>query len=724
MKNFLKNNKFFLLGFLILFWIILINLFPKGYVFGGGDTVQFINLKENFEKLIYDWNGSAAFFYFIFYILDKIGLSYTTQLSFHLAFILFGAYISFWLFTQLLFKQVYDLKKTLISLFYALNLYTLFLFTGNWGYSYFPSLYVFIPILIGLFIKFLNTEKFIYGVIFTLVIFLASSGFGNVAFALSFSLLLLATTFSLVLFKYVKINRLLFEKIILMVILSISVSSLWLMPILPQVQKGVEALNTTNILDFDLWLRAAASPIWNTLSLNHFSSDHFPLNFYYKNFDQWKNIFILISFLPIFLIIWGLFRYNKLESKKIFAALLLVLIIFTLLAARITEPFEIINYYVFHIWGFNVLRGFDKTAIYIPFLLSALMLIFVKEIKIKKWHLLIFLMILIAPLPFYIGKIQQNSGQRVNSSNDYKKAKMSFLIQIPNEYYGIKKIVDTDPEKSFIGILPATRQDGSGIIDYPKWKLYGADITYYLYGKKFIYQNYQYFSDWNFSKELNRDYSGNYQWLVNVLSMMNSRYIIYHKDATEDLVRTTEYKMRILESEGLIKNLEENNYFIFYKIPDDYFIPYITWQKENIEIQPNIRSINSNFDKVKSSTSSADFKEINPKKYEINFTNADNYIILSEKFDRLWKAYYITNTGKEIEIKDHVLARGYANGWKINPEVSAQKIVIEYYPTRLMWRGIWISGITVLLLLIYLVKYYIRNTSYGKRTNEKNLQKA
>ena len=44
--SFIKNNKFFLLGFLILLGVVLVNLFPNGYVFGGGDTVQLISAKE------------------------------------------------------------------------------------------------------------------------------------------------------------------------------------------------------------------------------------------------------------------------------------------------------------------------------------------------------------------------------------------------------------------------------------------------------------------------------------------------------------------------------------------------------------------------------------------------------------------------------------------------------------------------------------------------------
>ncbi|MCX6763200.1 MAG: hypothetical protein NTZ97_00485 [Candidatus Moranbacteria bacterium] len=349
---FLKRNKYFLLGFLVLVWVIFINLFPRGYVFGGGDTTQFINLKENYWQLLYDWNGSAAFFYFIFFVLDKIGFSNSIQLSFHLGFIIFGAYISFWIFSKILFKSASDLSRTLVSLFYALNLYTLFLFTGNWGYSYFPSLYVFIPILIGLFVKFIKTEKIIYGIFFALILFLASSGFGNPAFALSFALFIFTLTLCLIIFGYInpapsygvlnsqqatnfpgrcgiKLSWNLTLKIFAIALLSILASLFWILPLISFVKSGLEGLNTSNILDFDLWLRKSASPILNTLSLLNFTGDHFPLNFYYKNFSGFKNLFILISFIPIILIFCGLWLSKKFKNKILFFSLSALLAIST-----------------------------------------------------------------------------------------------------------------------------------------------------------------------------------------------------------------------------------------------------------------------------------------------------------------------------------------------------------------------------------------------------------
>jgi hypothetical protein len=190
--------------------------------------------------------------------------------------------------------------------------------------------------------------------------------------------------------------------------------------------------------------------------------------------------------------------------------------------------------------------------------------------------------------------------------------------------------------------------------------------------------------------------------------MMNARYIIYHKDAPESSVEKTLSKMKDLESRGLIKNLEENDYFILYQLSDNYFMPYITWQNGNFEIQGDVDSVERNFEKVKSNSFMADFSEINPKKFVVDLNNkkVGENLILAEKYNSLWKAYTINENGKKIEIKNHFKDRGYANCWKIENPQNISKIIIEYYPIRLMWRGIWISGITVLFLIGYLLKYY------------------
>ena len=210
MKNIfetIKQEKYFLFGLIILFFVLIINAFPKGYVFGGGDTIQLIGAGDSFKRLFYDWNGAASPFYLIFYCLDKINISDSIQLSFYLGIFLIGSYVSFDLFSRLIFPKISNFFKALISLFYALNLFTLFVFTGNWGFSHYCSFYIFIPILTGLFMKFLKEQKYIYGIWFCLVLFLSSSGFGNPAFFLAFWIFLFSFVISIVIFKYIKISK-------------------------------------------------------------------------------------------------------------------------------------------------------------------------------------------------------------------------------------------------------------------------------------------------------------------------------------------------------------------------------------------------------------------------------------------------------------------------------------------------------------------------------------
>ena len=154
MATFFQKNKWYFLGLIILAWVIYINLFPKGYIIIGGDTPQLIDAGNNFSRYFFEWQGRVSFYYFIFYLLSIMSISDTVQLSFYLAIFIFGSYISFDIFTRLIFNKASDFARMVMSLFYALNLYTLYVFTYAWGYSHYQIIYIFIPALTALYIKF------------------------------------------------------------------------------------------------------------------------------------------------------------------------------------------------------------------------------------------------------------------------------------------------------------------------------------------------------------------------------------------------------------------------------------------------------------------------------------------------------------------------------------------------------------------------------------------
>jgi hypothetical protein len=710
LKKIIKNNWILMLGPLILFLVVFVNVFPKGYVFSGGDTLQFIEAKNNLKSLFYDWQGRTCLFYAIFYLLDIIGISDAGQLSWYLGIFIFGSYFSFYIFSQIVFKPT-RVVSVLTSLFYALNLYTLLVFTTNWGFSHFQTLYIFVPLIFGFLIKFLTTKKYFFGFLFCLVLLLASSGFGNPAFALSLFIILMVLTVFLIIFKIVRPEKDLFVKLFAIFIFSMLANAYWILPIIPAMKGGVESVYASNVLDLNWWITHTSVPVFQMFRLLDNSGDFFPDNFPYPSLLIFKNVFSVLSYLAMASIIFAFTRIKKVEVKnrKYFFSSLGTLVVLIMLTARVREPFETINYFIFNIWGLNTLRSYEKFAIYLPFFFAVLLLLFMIEFRQKRWTCIVIFLILLMPLPFYLGKLQQNLSYRFSASKvenkDYRKSSLSFLVKIPEDYYRIRNLINSDLEKYFIATLPATPNDGSGIAKYPKWKFYGIDITRYLYDKKFIDANSSdFFGKWNLTQEFNDNYSGNYEWIIDLLGMINSKYIIYHKDAPDDQVQQSLFKMDMLEQEGLIKKINDNDFFNLYEIDSSYRMPYISWQKENYNFSKNIYLAEREIDVIRKNSVKAQFQEINPKKFEITMDKNITYanLVIAEPYNINWKAYAIDKNGKRYEIKSHFMARGYANGWNINNKEGVDKIIIEYYPERLMWYGLAISVTTTLFLIAYL----------------------
>lgn len=155
------------------------------------------------------------------------------------------------------------------------------------------------------------------------------------------------------------------------------------------------------------------------------------------------------------------------------------------------------------------------------------------------------------------------------------------------------------------------------------------------------------------------------------------------------------------------------------------------------------------------------FVKINPTKYRVKVEGAvDPYtLIFSENFHQGWKLYIneLTNSKiselenygeivasyfdgeimegthknifldrnifktfwkKSISEERHLLVNGYANSWYITPEDSGgeqdYELIIEFAPQRLFYIGLFISGITLISCLIYL----LYNSRIGRRNRQ------
>ena len=263
------------------------------------------------------------------------------------------------------------------------------------------------------------------------------------------------------------------------------------------------------------------------------------------------------------------------------------------------------------------MRSYEKLAIFAPFIISVLLLFFLLNSQLKKYYkisLFIFCLILISPLPFYCGKLEQNMSSLFHSGKkDYREAKYSHLVRIPKEYYGIQNLVNNDTGDFKIAVLPFNAINSIGWSNYPKWKMMGNDPVQFLYKKKLINANGPYFSQWLFAKDFNElDY--NPEWIIKLLGMLNSKYLIYHKDAAEKFLEQSREKIAYLENKKIIIPQEKNDCFDLYEIRSDYIFPYLSWQKENGFLEKNPESVEETFEKNRKEIQSVEYRKINQKK--------------------------------------------------------------------------------------------------------------
>ena len=473
--NFIKNNKLFLLGSLVLSWVIFINLFPEGYIISSTDTSQIINIKDNLWRYFFVF--PSWFLYLLFLkFLGYFATSDTFNLTLTLGFLIFGSYLSFYLFVRLFFKKS-DLLIIIFSLLYALNIFTLYTLTMHGlGYTPFYYLYIFIPLLTGFFIKFLQTQKYIYLIYFSLILFLASVGFCNPAFLLGFILVLFFLLIFLILTKQIIFSKILLFNLLLITLFSFLVSAFWIFPVIPAMRVGVETLNTTNPTELLSTLIGDSNKISDTLGLNNSFKHFFPNRFQYGKILFLKNTFLFLTYLPIIILILCFIFLKNFNNKKLYFLALFIIILLIMGVAKLIPPFETLNYFIFvKIWGMNTLRASDKLFIFLPFFLFLALYIVFSNLYNKGYKKILYLclfLFLITPLPFYLGKLQQTVGSRLSIGKNYKTSKLTFLVKIPKEYYAIKNFFTHDNQKYYVAILPRNLGDsGTGSSNFPKWKL-------------------------------------------------------------------------------------------------------------------------------------------------------------------------------------------------------------------------------------------------------------
>lgn len=707
-KNFFVKYRWEALGALLLLFVVFINRFPSGYIFLGGDVLQPINMTKSFSSYYYELFGSASLFFGIFYLLDVLRVSDTAQLSWYLGIFLFGSYASFLAFSFLVFSHVSRLTRTFVALFYALNLYTLYIFTASWGFSHYQIVYVFIPILTGLYIRVLETQKAIYVFLFFLAMFFASMSFSNPAFALSLGIYFFLLTILLFLFRFIKPDKGAIKLITIVAIGSFLLNAYWILPLLPQLQSGIQGVYSSEFVDLSERLEKTSNAIFDTIRLLPTSeqSRYYPANFPYPSFSWAKKYIAFLAFVPFFLVLIGYMRKKDTRERKLYGIFFALFVIFIALVARVRFPFDTMNNFLFHLPGLNTLRGWDKLATFTPLPLITLLLMVLAAQESKRYFKVVLASFIVVAvllaLPFYAGGIQTKLSYifSTQKAKDFRTAKLSALVKVPDEYHAVSKVFESDKQDNKIAMLPYSPGSSTGRVSLPKWKVNGPDVTNVLYSKKYVELYSYYIPGWMFARDFENTQLDP-QWIIDLYGLIGVKYIFYHKDAKSESIEKMEPARKYLEGIGAMKSIDDNRFFTLYRIDENRIFPYVyATDEQSVFVKPSPEGLSDKVQDLHKKISAPSYDRQNSKKTVVAVDKLANqsHIFLNEKYDPLWRAEYTSLDGKRIMLERDENVK-YANAWKVKSDLSGGSIEMYYSPLKLFYIGQWISGIALLLTI-------------------------
>lgn len=496
----------------------------------------------------------------------------------------------------------------------------------------------------------------------------------------------------------------------------ISSQLFWLVPFFSSLVSGgstglgQKAVSQSLVVSFkNTVISTANDNIVNSLLNLYHRRMVFEFDWHLKNvFLNYYDLILPIGIVFVLILFLGIIKYNQAlsENKRklfilIFTSFLAVLYLCTVNIGFLKDVFVLFAY----IPGFAILRNFtDKFALSFVFFYAcilALSLLVVK--KSYSFYKIIFVLTLFAVLLGFAPVKQIISAPlwktssvytTVNLPKEYTDFVKYAKVKIPNttnvfalpqnitayeiitEPNGINSYVGTSPFKFFTAI-----NDLTGIDSYP------ADISLKIQ---------------TLIKE--RDYKG----LINILSQINSGYLMVTKNTPSEILKSYLFDKEYLkfQDEKLIQAITEK------KILQSNKGNYVIYKLKN---NP----------KILVSNASISFKKISPIKYEIDIRNmkGKNKLTFFETYHPGWSLYLVCNDNMQVNdlilpfktnifSNSHTFINPYGNQWIMDPITIKErygnkcfnlnidgsvnlKLVLYFAPQKFFYLG---SLLTIVLL--------------------------
>lgn len=546
-----KGKQHYLYIALLLVLVLLstiINQLPEGFIIAHGDHAFFPEITKNYPRLFYLWgntvNGDGApvggdpstiLQQGFFYVLDSLGVSDTQKQNTKYFLFLFLSGISAYLAVGLFFRdKVKPLTQFIVSIFYAFNGLTVLYVSYIGAYLTVHDLHIFLPLIWALFVRGLMDRRYSYLVLSTVLVFFSVGGFQNPAFLLLFLLLLLGTVLFLWLTRMISLRQVLISFAVLFSYLSvIGFYSFHLFYYLLNPPATLRADNVAALGDMKAWIEANARPVIDNFRFVFASVDNFPDVFPYTYLP--KEVFVFLSFYPAFFMVLA-FLFVKNRKDKIwlifFGSLYLIIVLFTAKQLLLKK----VALFIFTLPIFNVLRSWDKFMALLPFVYAMALSILLRHFEDLKPRMragiliVIAFIILVYPLPFFVGKFHVTFNRSHLWGYRY-----NTMVKMPQYYKNIARYVNKDTDYYKIVTMPYGGEIGKGWVLYPKWKYIGVDFTtLYLNNPTLspVETPYQF----GYARYLQENPKEGKEVFLNLVRIKGVRYLIVNKDVGDEYI--------------------------------------------------------------------------------------------------------------------------------------------------------------------------------------------
>lgn len=585
-----------------------------GYdLISGGDYYELYKAESLFKRYFFAWvnqTGQGWFntlspsliFYYFNGLFVNLGLDKIFRFPIFFFFIFF--YTSFYYSIRKLVPDIKKIWQVALSVFYVFNYVTIVIFTYPWGFTHHYIFYGFIPPLLTIFIKIINTKdiRLNHILFFILINSLAFFGYNNVAFL--FILLVIEllvgfvwylTSIEFKLFNVIK-------KVLCLILIQLLISLPYLFSFVLSNFNNIEKANSTKVYDIHLLNEATSSTfIHSFITRPVTGSEPLPIMYIY--------------FLFPFVIFLACYRNIKTKSESLGVALMILLLI--LAALKYNSPLEDLLRLLFNFPPVAIFRSPDKVFVFYSFFY--LYLIAQTFVKSKSVFLKAALIcVVVFSWTFFLG---DNLTKYLTAlDNSYK-----YAINIPSEYKNFSQVTNSENITTSVLSIPYSVKNSTNWSNYPAWNFVGHDVLHLLFNRRFISANVfdhpVYETNMTF-KNIWRDGDccGD-DYIEKSFDRFGVEYVIWHKDIDSGRIKENipVYEMfRKSVDNGLIHKIEDNEYFEAY-------------QASEAKIQPLIYTENAQ----------VTFKKINPTKYvvDIKGLKAGDRLVFKQSFNPEWKIY-------------------------------------------------------------------------------------